>query len=133
MMQLRMPMYRDRGQMTAQQADDFAKQRLAWQMKRREAQTEMQEAIMADSRTDWRQLVSFPGNLSRLSEELLGTNESWQRLSLLQPTQLDRDNFTSRWMGPQYPWYWSGGVLLGLSAASLLILNFSVKSMDRLK
>jgi hypothetical protein len=119
--------------MTPKQRDDLAPQRLALQMKRREAQTELQEAILADSRTDWRQLVSLPGNLSRLSEELLNTNESWQRLSLLQPTQLDRDSFASHWMGPQYPWYWSGGVLLGLSAASLVILNFSVKSMDRLR
>ena len=36
-------------------------------------------------------------------------------------------------MGPQYPWYWSAAVLAGLFGLSVCILNFSIKSLDRLK
>jgi hypothetical protein len=36
-------------------------------------------------------------------------------------------------MGPQYPWYWSAVVLVGLFALSACILNLSIKSLDRLK
>jgi hypothetical protein len=36
-------------------------------------------------------------------------------------------------MGNQYPWYWSAAVLAGVFALSAGILNFSVKSLDRLK
>jgi hypothetical protein len=33
----------------------------------------------------------------------------------------------------RYPWYWSAGVLVGLAAFSICILNLSIKSLDRLK
>jgi hypothetical protein len=36
-------------------------------------------------------------------------------------------------MGNQYPWYWSAVVLAGLFVLSVGILNFSIKSLDRLK
>jgi hypothetical protein len=36
-------------------------------------------------------------------------------------------------MGNQYPWYWSVTVLAGLLALSVCILNFSIKSLDRLE
>jgi hypothetical protein len=36
-------------------------------------------------------------------------------------------------MGPQYPWYWSAAVLTGLGALAICILNFRIKSLDRLK
>ena len=36
-------------------------------------------------------------------------------------------------LGPQYPWYWSAGVLAGLFGLSACILNFRVRSLDRLK
>jgi hypothetical protein len=35
-------------------------------------------------------------------------------------------------MGPQFPWYWSAGVLVGLFGLSACILNL-VKSLDKLK
>ena len=65
--------------------------------------------------------------------ELLGTDETWKTLSQLQPNQASRDRMLVIYMGPQYPWYWSAGVLIGLFGLSVCMLNFSVKSMDRLK
>ncbi len=44
-----------------------------------------------------------------------------------------RDQLLAAYMGPQFPWYWSAGVLFGLSLISLWILTLSIKSLDRLK
>ena len=38
-----------------------------------------------------------------------------------------------QWLGPQYPWYWSAGVLVGLFGISAGILSLSVRSLDRLR
>jgi ABC-2 type transport system permease protein len=35
--------------------------------------------------------------------------------------------------GPNYPWYWSAGILAGLFGISLWTLTFRVKSLDRLR
>jgi hypothetical protein len=36
-------------------------------------------------------------------------------------------------MNPEYPWYWSAGVLAVLFGLSVCILNFRIRSLDRLK
>jgi len=68
-----------------------------------------------------------------LGQQLLGTDQTWKRLSLLDPDQDARDQLLATYMGPQYPWYWSAGVLTGLFGLSACVLNLSVKSLDRLK
>ena len=84
------------------------------------------------AKTNWRPLASYTANLSRVGEHLLGTNASWTSLSKLLPPG-ERPRFLNNYMGPQYPWTWSAYVLLGLFGLSAWILNFQVKSLDRLK
>jgi ABC-2 type transport system permease protein len=84
------------------------------------------------SKTDWRPLISYTTNLSRIGLELLGTDAAWQKMSKLQPAQT-RSRFLLRFGGWQFPWYWSALVLVGLLGISACILNLSVKSLDRLK
>ena len=83
-------------------------------------------------KTDWRPLVSYTENLSRVGRQMLGTDRVWEKLSQLQTPDL-RDQFLLRFMGPQFPWYWSAGVLAGLFGLSACILNYRIKSLDRLK
>ena len=90
---------------------------------------EMSEA----AKTDWRPLVSYTANLSRVGRQLLGTDAAWHKLSELQPPQMRRRVVLSQLPGPQYPWYWSAGVLAGLFGLSACILNLSVRSLDRLR
>lgn len=91
----------------------------------------LQKEIQA-AKSNWRPLVSYTANLSRVGERLLGTNAAWERLGeLAPPTQ--RSTFLLQLMGNQYPWYWSAGVLVGLFLLSIAILNFSIKSLDRLR
>jgi ABC-2 type transport system permease protein len=82
--------------------------------------------------SNWRPMVSYTANLSRIGQELLGTDAVWRRLSELQPAPR-RGLFLLQFLGPQYPWYWSAAVLTGLLALSACILNFRIKSLDRLK
>jgi ABC-2 type transport system permease protein len=84
------------------------------------------------SKQDWRPLVSYTGNLRRIQERLLRTNDAWARLSELSPKG-SRGPFLWRMTGTQYPWYWSAAVLVGLAVVSAGVLNFSIKSLDRLK
>jgi ABC-2 type transport system permease protein len=81
---------------------------------------------------DWRPLVSYTANLSRVGRQLLRTDEAWIRLSQAQPSG-QKSRFLQRRLGPQHPWYWSAAVLAGLLGLSVGILNFSIKSLDRLK
>jgi ABC-2 type transport system permease protein len=84
------------------------------------------------TKRDWRPLVSYTANLSRIGRELLGTADAWRTVSQ-QPTEFQQDRFVYDRIGAQYPWYWSAGVLAGLFGISVCILNFRVKSMDRLR
>ena len=84
------------------------------------------------AKSDWRPLVSYTANLRRVGERLLRTNAAWERLGQLSPAG-QRSQFLWHMMGNQYPWYWSAGVLAGLFVLSVGILNFSIKSLDRLK
>jgi hypothetical protein len=87
---------------------------------------------MEASKTDWRPLISYTANLSRIGRQLLGTDAAWQKLSEMQPPPM-RERFLAQWVGPQYPWYWSAGVLVGLFGLSACILSLSVRSLDRLR
>lgn len=98
----------------------------------RKAQDEVRAEEVRAAARDWRPTVSYTANLSRVGQYLLGTNAQWERLSLLRPAS-QRARFLYDFMGPQYPWYWSGFVLVGLFGLSACILNFRVKSLDRLK
>jgi ABC-2 type transport system permease protein len=82
--------------------------------------------------TDWRPMVSYIANLSRIGEQMLGTRACWDRLSLMRPREA-RAQFIYDHAGPQYPWHWSALVLLGIFGCSAWILNRRVKSLDRLK
>jgi ABC-2 type transport system permease protein len=83
-------------------------------------------------KTNWRPLVSYTANLSRVGSQLLGTDACWRTLSELEPAY-GRKRFLFRSTGPQYPWYWSAGVLAGLFGLSACILGFAVRSLDRLR
>jgi ABC-2 type transport system permease protein len=80
---------------------------------------------------DWRPLVSYTANLSRIGQELLGTREAWESVSQwLPPPQRNQLLLATI---PQYPWYWSAIVLAVLFGISVWILNLRIKSLDRLK
>ncbi len=44
-----------------------------------------------------------------------------------------RDRMLLTFLGPQFPWYWSAGVLTGVCLLSAFVLSLRVKSLDRLK
>jgi ABC-2 type transport system permease protein len=105
-------------------------------MAQREANRRMFEEAdkqeFEDSKSDWRPLVSYTGNLAKIGQEMLGSDAVWKKLS----QTLGSDHpyrFMLNNMGPQYPWYWSAGILAILCGFSVCILNFRVKSLDRLK
>jgi len=84
------------------------------------------------AQTNWRPLVSYTGNLARVGRQLLDTDAVWAELSRLEPVEM-QEQFLLRNLGPQYPWYWSACVLAVLFGLSACILNFRVRSLDRLK
>jgi ABC-2 type transport system permease protein len=84
------------------------------------------------SKSDWRPLVSYTANLSRLEQNLLGVESCWERISETWPAP-GRQRFQALVSGPQYPWYWSAIVLASLFALSAWILKKQIKSLDRLK
>jgi ABC-2 type transport system permease protein len=81
---------------------------------------------------DWRPLVSYMENLQRIGRRLLGTDSSKETFRQLQPLER-RVFFRLMHMNPEYPWYWSAGVLAVLFGLSVCILNFRIRSLDRLK
>ncbi len=92
----------------------------------------VQEPAVPTSR-NWRALLSYTANLSRVGAHLLGTNTAWEKLSRLEPTARGRRRLLARFGGPWYPWYWSAVVLAVLLGLSLCILNLSIRTLDRLK
>jgi ABC-2 type transport system permease protein len=80
----------------------------------------------------WCPLLSYTGNLQRICDTLLDTNSAWGQIGQLMDPRRRRANL-SGFMGPDYPWYWSLGVLAGLFGISIWILTTRVKSLDRLK
>ena len=103
-----------------------------WQRNWQKAWEQFQAEEARPDYKDWRPLVSYAANLSRVGEHLMGANAAWQKLSLMQPRAM-RDRYMYTFAGPQYPWYWSAAVLVGLFGISAWILNSRVKSLDRLK
>ena len=93
---------------------------------------EFMEAQLEASKSNWRPMVSYTANLSRIGQQLLGTDAAWEKVGKLQSGKA-RSGFLLRFRGWQYPWYWSATVLLVLLGLSVCILNLSVKSLDRLK
>jgi hypothetical protein len=84
------------------------------------------------AKSDWRPLVSYTANLRRIGELLLGTNASWERLSQLSPAG-QRGPLMMQMVNWQFPWYWSAAVLIVIFGLSAWILNYSIRSLDRLK
>jgi ABC-type transport system involved in multi-copper enzyme maturation permease subunit len=103
-----------------------------WQQTLNRAIEEARAEEVKAAATNWRPVVSYTANLSRVGQHLLGTNAQWESLAKLRP-ESQRARFLYDFMGPQYPWYWSGFVLVGLLGLSVCILNFRVKSLDRLR
>jgi hypothetical protein len=99
---------------------------------RNQVQEKTAEKVLAVAPYDWRPLLSYRANLSRIGDGLLGTNAAVERLSSLQPEGF-RKTFSQVTMGSQYPWIWSALVLAVYFGLSACILNFSIKSLDRLK
>jgi ABC-2 type transport system permease protein len=104
----------------------------AWEQAFQSAQAEISAEEMEAARTNWRPLVSYTSNLSRIGQKLLDTEGAWRKVSLLRPPE-ERDYFLLNTLGSQYPWYWSAGVLAALFGFSACILNLRVRSLDRLK
>jgi ABC-2 type transport system permease protein len=84
-------------------------------------------------KSDWRPVVSYTANFTRIQQHMLGTNAAWERLSKLSPTSDGKAFFLRRMQHTQYPWYWSAAVLFVVFLISVFILNLSVKSLHRLK
>lgn len=89
------------------------------------------EALEA-AQSNWRPLISYTANLSRIGQQLLGADAAWEQISQLRSGR-QRSEFLLRYQGFQYPWYWSAAVLIALAGLSICILNFAIKSLDRLK
>jgi ABC-2 type transport system permease protein len=107
-----------------QSAEQQAARRRMWEDVRREQR--------AAARSDWRPLLSYTANVSRVGRHWLGADASWEKLAETVPAD-QRDQYLLENMGPQYPWYWSAVVLAALVGLSVCVLNFRVKSLDRLK
>lgn len=116
-----MPFLREE-QRKAQRAQQLAYQK-AWD----DFQNEELQAV----KTDWRPLVSYTANISRVGERLLGTDACWHTISKLQPPE-QRGRFLMQ-MTSMHPWHWSAAVLAGLFGISAWILKSQIKSLDRLK
>ncbi len=98
----------------------------------RKAWADYEASLLEEMRGNWRPMVSYTANLSRVGRQLLGTDTAWRRFAESQPPEV-RTRYLLQNLGPQYPWYWSAGLLAGLVGISACILNFRVKSLDRLK
>jgi len=115
------------------QADEHQRRR---EFYRNQGGSQAMEELVASqieaSKTDWRPLVSYTANLSRVGRYLLGSSKSWESISQPLPPQ-ERARVLYTVIRPQYPWYWSAAVLACLAGLSACILNFRIRSLDRLK
>jgi ABC-2 type transport system permease protein len=98
----------------------------------RKSMAEFQAEEIQAARNNWRPLVAYTSNLSRIGQKLLNTEGAWDKVSRLKPPEA-RDQFLLNNLGNQYPWYWSAGVLAALFGTSTCILNLRVRSLDRLR
>ncbi len=88
---------------------------------------------LADATRDWRPLASYTGDLARIGQQLLQTNEAWRSIGKLLPPGPHRQRLLARYLGPRYPWYWAVGVLACVLGICIWILHRSIRAMDRLK
>jgi ABC-2 type transport system permease protein len=93
---------------------------------------ELEAQELRAAKADWRPMISYTANLQRVGQHLLGTQRAWESVSLLRPPE-ERTRFLLEHMDLQYPWHWSASVLIGLFGLSACILNYRVRSLDRLK
>jgi ABC-2 type transport system permease protein len=101
----------------------------AWQDGMRKAEADFHAEQLELARSDWKPMVSYVANLARVGRQLLRTDAAWAEWRRVAPPN-------PRVMGnidPQYPWYWSAGLLAGLLGLSAWILNSRIRSLDRLK
>jgi ABC-2 type transport system permease protein len=112
--------------------EEHRKRAMEQQESHRKLWREMQQEELNLAKSDWRPLVSYTANLSRVGKQWLGTDACWEKMSTTLPEE-ERPRFLLEALGPQYPWYWSAAVLAVLFGISACILNFRVKSLDRLK
>jgi ABC-2 type transport system permease protein len=108
----------------------------------------------AQTRGDWRPMVSYTSNLERIGDQLLDVTGAWVQLGhaieaarrvppsviggifgggkLAKPEPINDRLYADQFV-MQYPWEWSAGVLAALLGLSVWILTRRVKSLDRLK
>src|SRR5439155_23322834 len=108
--------------LTPEQREELQRAQNAWQEKYADA-----------IRNDWRPVLSYTANLSRLESMFLDTSGVIRPLLSVFARRGGADVAVAAVAGPQYPWYWSAGVLAGLFGLSLWILKSRVKSLDRLR
>ncbi len=87
---------------------------------------------LAAAKSDWRPLISYTRNLTRLGDEMLGTRRAWEKFSEIRPMG-QRGWLRSFLLDMQHPWYWSAMVLVAVFGLSACILNVAVKPLDRLR
>ncbi|HJZ93474.1 MAG TPA: ABC transporter permease subunit [Gemmataceae bacterium] len=112
--------------------EDRQRQAASRQEAQRRMWADLQREQREAARSDWRPLFSYTANLSRVGRHWLGADASWEKLAETVPAD-ERDRYLLENMGAQYPWYWSAAVLAVLFGLSICILNFRVRSLDRLK
>jgi ABC-2 type transport system permease protein len=127
----RRAMAHQRASLQPQSPEQAQKERLAADAHQKALEDTQSEEVRAN-KTNWRWLVSYVDNLTRVGRHLLGTQACWEKLSELRSSS-DRESFMQEHAGPRYPWYWSAAVLAGIFGLSVCILNFRVKSLDRLR
>lgn len=104
----------------------------AWREYSTKAHHSFWAAELRSAQTNWRPLVSYTENLSRVSQQLLRTETAFLALSRREQGEF-RDQFMVQALGSHYPWYWSAYVLTALMGLSAWILHRRVRSLDRLK
>jgi hypothetical protein len=112
--------------------DREQRQRDAWRRGSGQFDAAFVEAELDAARANWRPLISYTANLSRIGQELMGTTEAWENVVELVPPQAQPMLRLSN-IQAMFPWTWSAAVLAALFVISAWILNRSIKSLDRLK
>lgn len=87
----------------------------------------------AATRGDWRPMCSYVGNLERIADLLLDTESAWVSIGRSVKGARNQERRIADQMVPQYPWWWSAGVLAGLLGLSIWILTRRIRSLDRLR